>query len=364
MSIRRRFLGYEGLRVLVTGHTGFKGGWLSTWLLDMGADAYGMSLPPEKDPNLFAALGLDHRMTSTFLDIRDADAVRERVRSIAPSIVFHLAAQPLVRRSYDAPLETFETNIIGTANVLEACRGTDSIRAVVCVTTDKVYDNKEWTWPYREVDRLGGRDPYSASKACAEIIAGVYQTALGRQSGALRIATARGGNVVGGGDWSDDRIVPDIVRAVETGQPIRLRHPDAVRPWQHVLELCEGYLELGLRLHSGEEGFAEAWNFGPQPVDQVTVGELVHVMLDVLGRPGHTVDIEPSLVHEARLLKLDISKSISRLAWRPRLDVRETLTWTAAWYRDQAASPKRAWDLTAQQIRAFEGLDASASLRP
>jgi CDP-glucose 4,6-dehydratase len=239
---------YKGLRVLVTGHTGFKGAWLSTWLLKLGAEVTGISLDPSARPNLFDALGLSKRIASLIVDVRSQHELRAAVAEASPAIVLHLAAQSLVRQSYADPIETFATNVLGTANLLEACRGVDGIRAVVCVTTDKVYLNREWDWPYRENDRLGGLDPYSASKACAEHVAYVYQRNLTKDRPNLKIATARGGNVVGGGDWSVDRIVPDIVRSLTAGEPIQLRNPTAVRPWQHVLELCEGYLELGARL--------------------------------------------------------------------------------------------------------------------
>ena len=358
MGIKTRFRDYQGRQILVTGHTGFKGSWLSAWLIELGANVFGIALPPPGMPNLFVALDLEHRLTSKFLDIRDRVAVSELFTSINPEIVFHLAAQPLVRPSYAMPLETFETNIIGTANVLEACRTAANRPAVVCVTTDKVYENRDWAWPYREIDRLGGRDPYSASKTCAEIVASVYRNAFDQRTSGLKIATARGGNVVGGGDWSQDRIVPDIVRAVETGAPIRLRHPNAVRPWQHVLELSEGYLELGLRLLEDGNDVSEAWNFGPWPTSQITVAELVRIMLDVWCRPDYPVESESSPVHEAHQLRLDISKAVTRLSWRPRLNIRETLTWTGNWYRDWLV--RTPWDLTLEQIKAFEALDAPA----
>ena len=358
------FAAYRGRRALVTGHTGFKGAWLSTWLLALGAEVSGIALAPAGEPNLFDALRLGGRLSSHPVDIRAGASLQGTVADLAPEIVFHLAAQPLVRRSYADPIETFETNVVGTANVLEACRATPSVRAVVCVTTDKVYHNREWPWPYRESDRLGGLDPYSASKACAELVAQVYQRNLGRADGPVPLATARGGNVVGGGDWSADRIVPDIVRALTAGAPIRLRNPDAVRPWQHVLELCEGYLELGARLLGREDGIADAWNFGPDPSSQIRVGDLVRAMLDAWGRPDHPVALEPSPLHEARLLRLDISKATARLRWRPRLGIAETLAWTAAWYRAVHDEPAAAWELTLRQIREFEALGACAGARP
>jgi CDP-glucose 4,6-dehydratase len=351
---------YRGRRALVTGHTGFKGAWLSIWLHALGAEISGIALAPTGEPNLFDALRLGTRLDSHLTDIREAASLRARIADLAPEIVFHLAAQPLVRRSYADPLETFDTNIMGTANVLEACRATPSVRAVVCITTDKVYDNREWPWPYRERDRLGGLDPYSASKACAELVTQVYQRNLGRAEAPASIATARGGNVVGGGDWAADRIVPDIVRAIVAGAPVRLRNPNAVRPWQHVLELCEGYLELGARLLRQEDGIDEAWNLGPDPSSRIRVEDLVRAVLDQWGCPNHPVEVEPSPLHEAQLLRLDISKALARLSWRPRLGIAETLAWTASWYRAFYDEPSAAWDNTLRQIGQFEALRAGA----
>lgn len=346
---------YKGLRVLVTGHTGFKGAWLSCWLVKLGADVYGISLEPNAHPNLFDALGLVQKMTSKIVDVRNSDELCAAVNEAAPAVVLHLAAQSLVRQSYADPIETFETNVLGTANLLQACHDVESVRAVICVTTDKVYLNREWDWPYRENDRLGGLDPYSASKACAELIAYVYQRNLNRDRANIKVATARGGNVVGGGDWSVDRIVPDIVRALTADQPIALRNPNAVRPWQHVLELCEGYLELGARLAAGE-AVDEAWNFGPRPSNEVSVETLTRTMLDVWGRRDWPVAVGISPLHEAQLLRLDISKALARLTWRPRLNIERTLKWTAEWYQAFDAPAGDAWELTCRQIDEFNML--------
>lgn len=350
----RDFSIFMGKRVLLTGHTGFKGAWLATWLMDLGAEVVGLALSPEGSPNLFEALGLADRLeASATVDIRDKDAVVAELRRRKPDIVFHLAAQALVRRSYADPIETFATNVLGTANVLEACRAQESVEAVVCVTTDKVYENHEWVWPYRENDRLGGKDPYSASKACAEIVASVYQGALNRPDRPVRIATARGGNVVGGGDWSADRIVPDIVRAITGGVPIVLRNPGAVRPWQHVLELCEGYLELGARLLAGEKAAEDAWNFGPLSSGQTRVDGVVSRFLQTWGVPDHPVQIQPSPLHEARLLRLDISKATSELNWQPRLSIEETIGLTADWYRAYYEFPDKAYEVTKDQLGRY-----------
>jgi CDP-glucose 4,6-dehydratase len=345
---------YQGRRVLVTGHTGFKGGWLCTWLLKLGASVTGVALPPSDQPNLFDALRLGEDVASHEVDIRDWSAVQRIFVQAEPEIVFHLAAQPLVRRSYADPIETFATNVLGTAHVLEASRGTSSVRAVVSVTTDKVYENKEWLWPYRETDRLGGLDPYSASKACAELISNVYQKTLCcHDRRRIEIATARGGNVVGGGDWSADRIVPDIVRALIADQPITLRNPQAVRPWQHVLELCEGYLELGARLLTSNGAFAEAWNFGPRPESDMTVLKLTRALLTAWQRPSHPVEVHASSLKETQRLRLDISKSTSHLDWRPRLSIAETIDLTARWYRRFYREPASARALTLDQIGEF-----------
>ncbi|MGO9685517.1 MAG: CDP-glucose 4,6-dehydratase [Beijerinckiaceae bacterium] len=347
---------YRCKRVAITGHTGFKGSWLSCWLELLGASVTGISLPPVGDPNLFNLLELDRTIDSHFADIRELGPLTELLRCANPEVVFHLAAQPLVRRSYADPIETFSTNVLGTAHVLEACRATPSVRAVVVVTTDKVYENREWHWPYRESDPLGGLDPYSASKACAEIVTGVYQKNICRGDRRIHIATARGGNVIGGGDWSVDRIVPDIIRAISADAPIELRNPGAVRPWQHVLELCEGYLALGAGLLAGDDRVEQAWNFGPWLSEKLSVSEITKGLLAAMERPGHPVLVSPSPLHEAQTLQLDISKTVSQLGWRPRLRVQEALVWTADWYREVRYDPRKARELTLRQIGAFEAL--------
>jgi CDP-glucose 4,6-dehydratase len=345
---------YRGRRALVTGHTGFKGSWLCTWLLELGAEVTGLALDPETRPSLFKELRLAENMTSHICDIREQGHLLGIFDDAKPEIVFHLAAQPLVRRSYADPVTTFATNVLGTAHVLEAARATSSVQAIVAVTTDKVYDNREWSWPYREIDPLGGLDPYSASKAAAELIAAVYQKNLCQ--GRIAIATARGGNVIGGGDWSEDRIIPDIVRAITANAPILLRNPNAVRPWQHVLELSEGYLELGARLHEAGAQFAQAFNFGPHVSERVTVSELTDLVLAIWGRPDHVRRIQESPLHETQILRLDIAKALSLLSWRPRLGVKDALTWTANWYKAYYNEPSKALAITRDQICAFANL--------
>jgi len=345
---------FKGARVLVTGHTGFKGAWLSAWLIAAEAAVAGLALAPESDrPNLFADLDLDRRMRSTIGDIRDFEVVRGCLAETAPELIFHLAAQPLVRRSYADPVETFATNIIGTAHVLEAARLQPSVRAVVCVTSDKCYDNREWVYSYRETDPLGGKDPYSASKAAAELVARCYGETLYRGDRRVLLATARGGNVIGGGDWAEDRLVPDLARAVAAAQPLVLRNPLAVRPWQHVLDLIHGYCVLGSRLLAGDATAEGAWNFGPRPENEVTVRELVDRLVRAWDG-GCTIDIrvEPSALSESHYLKLDIAKSQALLGWHPRLGLDETLEMTAAWYRAYLTEPAAA-GLMQQQLAGY-----------
>jgi CDP-glucose 4,6-dehydratase len=321
---------YHGKRVLITGHTGFKGSWLALWLSELGADVTGIALPPETQPNHWDLLGL--AANEHCLDIRDAESVKRVFLATMPDIVFHLAAQPLVRRSYREPLETWSTNVMGTANVLEACRQTPSVCAIVAITTDKCYENREWPWGYRENERLGGHDPYSASKAGSELVASSYRSGFFNAENAPLLATARAGNVIGGGDWSEDRLIPDLVRAVAQGRSLEIRSPLATRPWQHVLESLSGYLLLGQRLLQGDKTYAEAWNFGPEPEGNRTVS-------DVLGKLNahwpslrwHVTD-KPH-PHEATLLYLDSAKARGKLHWQPVWNFDAALIKSADWYR-------------------------------
>jgi CDP-glucose 4,6-dehydratase len=321
---------YRGKRVLVTGHTGFKGSWLALWLHELGAQVSGVALPPEAPPNHWELIALpsnDHR-----LDIRDFAALKKVFTEWQPEIVFHLAAQALVRRSYRDPLETWSTNVMGTANVLEACRQSPSVRAVVAITTDKCYENREGHWGYRENDPLGGHDPYSASKAGAELVAASYRAAFFNMVNAPLLATARAGNVIGGGDWAEDRLIPDLIRAIEMERSLEIRSPDAVRPWQHVLESLSGYLLLGQKLLKGDKAYAEAWNFGPDSEGRRKVSEV----LEKLNRHWSsmrwhvTKKLQP---HEAMLLYLDSSKARDILGWHPVWNIDATLNKTADWYR-------------------------------
>jgi CDP-glucose 4,6-dehydratase len=321
---------YQGRRVLVTGHTGFKGSWLALWLQELGADVTGVALPLAAQSSHWDLLGLS--IDDRRLDIRDIGTLQRVFSESQPEIVFHLAAQPLVRRSYRDPLDTWSTNVMGTVNVLEACRQQPSVQAIVAVTTDKCYENRSWSWGYRENDRLGGHDPYSASKAGAELVAASYRSAYFDATGSPLLATARAGNVIGGGDWSEDRLIPDLVRALETGKSLEIRSPDATRPWQHVLECLSGYLMLGERLLAGEKSFAGAWNFGPEPEGNRTVSEVLGKLSRHWEAMRWHVTSEPH-PHEAKLLYLDSARARSVLHWQPVWNIDTTLGHTAGWYR-------------------------------
>ncbi|WP_299865475.1 CDP-glucose 4,6-dehydratase [uncultured Hoeflea sp.] len=341
---------WRNRRVLVTGHTGFKGSWLSLWLSEMGAQVHGLALVPDTDPSLFDSLGLSSRLDHVIGDIRDADVVARRVNAVKPEIVFHLAAQPLVLRSYAAPVETWQTNVGGTLHLLDALRETGDPATLIVVTTDKIYENREWQHPYRESDRLGGHDLYSASKAATEMLVASWRDSYANEN-RLRIATARAGNVIGGGDFAENRILPDIVRALQGSQSIEVRNPASVRPWQHVLDPLSGYLELAARLHA-DISHARAYNFGPAAGDFRTVGDLVAEALTLW--PGAWRDMsDPSAPHEAGLLSVASDMARLHLDWSPRWPFETAVARTMSWYRgvDQGAS---ALDLSLAQIAEFE----------
>jgi CDP-glucose 4,6-dehydratase len=338
----------SGERVLVTGHTGFTGSWLVLWLRAVGAEVTGFARPPPTEPNLFTAGRVGEHVASHIGDIRDAAAVTRVMAEARPRIVFHLAAQPLVSRAFVDPLETIATNVVGTANVLEAARRAPSVKAFICVTTDKVYAEADPQRGSREADRLGGKDPYSASKAGAELVAACYRATLAARGNGMLVATARGGNIIGGGDWSDDRIVPDFVRAVTSGKPLTLRSPRAVRPWQHVLALVHGYLVLANRLMDGRDDCAGAFNFGPAETDAMPVATLVDRLATAWKRPE--IRHEPGSFPEAPFLRLDSGMARKTLGWRPQLAIEEALRLTADWYRGYYARPAAARELTARQI--------------
>lgn len=339
---------YHNRRVLLTGHTGFKGSWMAHWLHSMGAQVTGIALPPETTPNHWDLLKLpvtDHR-----IDIRDNDTLCRAIADCAPDIVFHMAAQPLVRRSYRQPRETWETNVMGTVNVLDACRLHTKAKAIVVITTDKCYENKETGQAYAEDDKLGGHDPYSASKAGTELVAGSYRDAFFHTDGAPLLATARAGNVIGGGDWSEDRLIPDLARAQAARQSLAIRSPRSTRPWQHVLEPLSGYLLLGQRLLAGDRAAATAWNFGPDGDSALSVADVLDRIKSYWPDMAWHVDGTPS-VHEAGMLQLDSGKAHRELGWRPVLTLAQQLEMTASWYR--AFFEKNAVD-TATQLAAYQ----------
>ncbi len=351
-SLADRFAPLAGRRVLVTGHTGFKGSWLALWLRELGAQVAGIALDPPTDPALFDAAGVAAGLADYRQDIQDAAAVARIFSEVQPEIVLHLAAQPLVRASYTQARETFQINVMGTVHVLEAARDTASVRVLVHVGTDKVYENIETDRGYRESDPLGGHDPYSASKAAAEIAFQSYSRSFFAVAGRPLAASGRAGNVIGGGDWARDRIVPDAMRALTEGRPIPVRNPASTRPWQHVLEALSGYLTLAAELWRGEARVRGSWNFGPPESNVRRVDDLVKALVAAwgAGRWEHTP--EPSAVHEATLLTLSCEKAARELAWRPRWDFDETTRRVAAWYRDFHAG-QAARDLCLRDIRAY-----------
>lgn len=323
---------WHGKKVLITGHTGFKGSWLSQYLLGQGADIVGVSSPKNNQNKLYEILRLEKRIENYYQDIRDKEKLRKIVLKTKPELVFHLAAQPLVMRAYENPHETYETNIMGTINLFEAIRKSDCIKAVINVTSDKCYDNNETIQAYKEECKMGGYDPYSSSKGCSELISNAYRRSFFNAQG-IKLATARAGNVIGGGDWAPDRLVPDIIRSISRNQAPVIRNPHAVRPWQHVLDCIGGYVILGEKLASDEK-FAEGWNFGPREENLITVGELVNKLISFWGKNidwEYDKKIHP---HEAVYLKLDIAKANQSLGWEPRFSLEETLKLVTEWYKD------------------------------
>ena len=323
---------YRNCRVLVTGHTGFKGSWLCAWLNSLGAEVCGLALAPDQTPDHFSLLKTP--LHSEICDIRDAEKVKRILTAFRPEIVFHLAAQPLVRTSYREPRETFETNVMGTVNLLDACRFTPSVRAVVVITTDKCYANPENGKPFTEDDPLGGYDPYSASKGAAEIAAASYRSAFFSSADSPAVATARAGNVIGGGDWAQDRLIPDLIRAAAAGKAAEIRSPNAVRPWQHVLEALSGYLTLGTALLSGGQTVASAWNFGPLEAEAFTVGDIVEIARSEWDKISCRADENPDQPHEAAHLLLDCRKAQKLLRWQPVWNTERAVRRTVRWYRE------------------------------
>ena len=324
---------WAGKVVLLTGHTGFKGAWLQLWLESMGAKVHGLSLAPETSPNLAVLCGLAEGSCSTIGDIRDADAVMKVVASFRPDIVIHMAAQPLVRHSYAHPVETYATNVMGAVHVFEAVRRAGTARVVVNVTSDKCYENREWAWGYREDEPMGGHDPYSSSKGCAELVSSAYRRSFFDSAG-VALATGRAGNVIGGGDWAADRLLPDILRAIGAGRPVAIRNPLATRPWQHVLEPLSGYLSLAEALWADARRFAGGWNFGPHDVDVRPVSWVVEQVCRLWGEGAAWSVIDPAQApHEAHALKLDVSKAALGLGWKPRWGLERALGATVHWHK-------------------------------
>lgn len=353
MGIESNF--WQGKTVFITGHTGFKGAWLSLWLQKLGAKVVGFALQPPTVPNLYESAGVGRDMISIYGDVRDEAQVFEALAQHRPDIIFHLAAQSLVRKSYLDPLETLSTNIMGTANVLNAVkRMGDNVtpKVLVNITTDKCYENKEWLWGYRETDTLGGYDPYSCSKACSELVTAAFRNSFFANKG-IAIATARAGNVIGGGDWAEDRIVPDSIRALNRAEPIVVRNPHAIRPWQHVLEPLGGYLLLARKLWEHGSKLAEGWNFGPREEDATTVSAMTGMLCELWGNGASWQAAGSAGVHEAQFLKLDCSKARHRLAWQQRWTLRDTMKKTVEWYKAYYREEDM-YQVTLTQIQEYE----------
>ncbi|MGH1429889.1 MAG: CDP-glucose 4,6-dehydratase [Neptuniibacter sp.] len=343
-----------GKRVFITGHTGFKGSWLSLWLQDMGAITKGYALEPETRPSLFEEASVGEGMESEIGDIRDLDSITSSMLGFNPDIVIHMAAQPLVRLSYAEPVGTYATNVMGTVHVLEAARKCPNLRAIVNVTTDKCYENREWVWGYRENEPMGGYDPYSNSKGCSELVTAAYRSSFFKDS-ETALASARAGNVIGGGDWALDRLVPDVLKAFENRKPVVIRNPNATRPWQHVLEPLSGYLILAQKLFIEGSEYAEGWNFGPRDEDVQPVSWILGRMVDSWGNGASWELDQEDRPHEAQLLKLDISKAAAKLNWQPKWPLEVALDRIIEWHHAWIAG-ENVYDKTLQQIRCYQKL--------
>lgn len=325
---------WKNRRVLITGHTGFKGAWLSLWLQELGATICGIALQPNTQPNLFSLALVEKNMQSHIADVRDFENTKKIIHAFKPEIIIHMAAQPLVRYSYHNPVETYATNVMGTVNVLEAAKSCDAVKAVVNVTTDKCYENKERLLGYSENELLGGFDPYSNSKACSELVTSAYRNSFYQKLN-KGLATARAGNVIGGGDWSQDRLIADMMKNIVAEKPIFIRNPKAIRPWQHVLEPLSGYLLLAEKLFLNAEKYSEAWNFGPNTDETITVEDIVKKILSgwKLKNSGYVIQSDVENLHEAHFLKLDITKAITQLNWKPQLNIDTVIAWVSNWYQ-------------------------------
>lgn len=354
---------WRGRRVFLTGHTGFKGSWLALWLARMEAQVCGYALDPCTEPNMFSLARVGPKVEDIRGDIRDYSAVEKAITGFAPEVVFHLAAQPLVHRGYDDPVGTYSTNVMGTVHVLEAVRKALSVRAIVCITTDKCYHNQDWVWPYRETDGLGGYDPYASSKACAEIVAAAYRSSFfchGVQGHAIALATARAGNVIGGGDWSEDRLIPDLMRGFCSGKAVLIRRPGAIRPWQHVLEPLHGYLLLAEKLLAGNARYRSSYNFGPSEDEVWPVERIAKKLVEMWGERASWVRDSSASAHEDGVLRLDSSKARVELGWKPQLRIEAALDWTVAWFRAWKRGENMD-DFTRKQIEQYERFAANAA---
>lgn len=353
---------YRNKKVLITGHTGFKGGWLSLWLKELDAKVIGYSLLPPTKPNLFEAINLKDEIIHILGDLRDEKNLFKTFEKFKPEFVFHLGAQSLVRESYNEPRYTYETNVMGTVNVLEAIRKTDSVRTCIIVTSDKCYENREWVYGYREIDPMGGYDPYSSSKGCAELAINAYRTSYFNpknygKTHNLTLSSARSGNVIGGGDWGKDRIMSDCIRALSKGKNIKIRNPSAIRPWQYILEPLSGYLLLGALMYKKGAKYSSAWNFGPIDDGIITVEQLVNLIIKEWGKGDYTLDIS-SKPYEANLLKLDISKARKLLGWKPLYDINEAVKRSVNWYKNfyNNLSKDEMYEITLKQIKDYTNL--------
>lgn len=342
---------YKNKKVFITGHTGFKGSWLALWLTLLGAKVKGYALEPYTDPSNFIAINLDSKVESEIGDILDREKLNKSISYFKPDIIFHLAAQPLVRLSYLEPIKTYETNVIGTLNTLEAARKCSSVKAFVNITTDKCYENIEKNYAYKENDKMGGYDMYSSSKGCSEILSASYRNSFLKDEGFL-LATARAGNVIGGGDWSTDRLVPDCIKAINKNEDIIIRSPQAIRPWQHVLEPLSGYLTLGEKLLEGKQEFADGFNFGPESNSVLTVKDIVKKIINYYGK-GNVIIHPDTKFHEANLLMLDITKAKTKLDWHPKYNANEAIEKTVLWYKNFYTEEKNILNFTINQINEY-----------
>ena len=345
---------WRNKKVLITGHTGFKGSWLSLWLQELGANLCGIALAPNTKPNLFELANVAANMESHFVDVRDYEQTKKIIHQFQPEIIIHMAAQPLVRYSYEHPIETYATNVMGTVHVLEAAKTCESVNAVVNVTTDKCYENKEWVWGYRENEPMGGHDPYSNSKGCSELVTSAYRDSFYIKLN-KGLASARAGNVIGGGDWSLDRLIPDIMNSMVNQKPVIIRNPQAIRPWQHVLEPLSGYLLLAEKLYDNPEEYSSPWNFGPYVHDAVNVETIVEKLFAAWQgeNAGWRMEKNQDQLHEANFLKLDITKASTELQWQPRLNLDETIQWIVNWYQTWLEEQDM-HHFTVKQIKAYQ----------